>query len=141
MGKEAARAAAHRAKGRPMPTYEVMRTVLKRRIIEAPNAEEAKRIMSAYGRNDVRATTTDVIAEELPDNTALPKSKEQCVLITGSPGGGFSLFGPFQQQDDARVRRNQPDLPRLNLVRSPTPHTQADKKQVSPYIVGRGAYD
>lgn len=87
-----------------MPKYEVMRTILEKRVIEANTPEEAERLMSNYGPDDVDATATDVIAEQVDDDTPLPAEpnpEERSVILTGNPVDGFSIIGPFSTRDDA----------------------------------------
>lgn len=62
-----------------MAKLQVTRTMLERRAIQAPNAEEAERLMSNYGPNQVETTATDVTAERAADDTPLPKDEEPAV--------------------------------------------------------------
>lgn len=87
-----------------MPKYEVQRTILETRVIEANSAEEAESLMSDYGPNDVETTCTDIIAEQVDDDTPLPAEpdpEERSVIITGNPVDGFGIIGPFNTRDEA----------------------------------------
>lgn len=86
-----------------MPKYEVQRTIIETRVIEADAAEEAESLMSQYGPDDVDATATDVIAEQVDDDTPLPDepNTDRKVIVAGSPLDGLTIIGPFVTADDA----------------------------------------
>lgn len=86
-----------------MPKYEVQRTIIETRVIEADTAEEAESLMSQYGPDDVDATATDVIAEQVDDDTPLPDepNTDRKVIVAGSPLDGLTIIGPFAHADDA----------------------------------------
>lgn len=117
-----------------MPKYEVMRTILEKRVIEADTPEEAERLMSNYGPNDVDATATDLIAEQVSDDTPLPTEtdpEERSVILTGNPVDGFSIIGPFNTRDEA-FESGENDLTLRDadwwVAHLQTPHTE-DHKQ------------
>lgn len=86
-----------------MPKYEVQRTIIETRVIEADSAEEAEALMSNYGPDDVDATATDITAEQVDDDTSLPPepNTQLTVIIARSPLDGLTIIGPFAHAADA----------------------------------------